>query len=131
MCKLSLGSWRYQTEQLQINIGKLNEYATSRRGTWRVLSIKQTSLHNTKTFRNLSRITYEVNLKRNTWFYQFNFALPACLFAVLALGSFLLPLDSGEKVSVPVALFLSETLVLSSILPYVPTTTDCLPLLSK
>ena len=131
MCRLILGPWMYQTEQLQINMKKLTGDVARIRGTWRVLSIKQISMHKRNMGINISGIVYELHLKRDSWFYEFNFALPACLLTMLALGAYLLPLDSGEKVSVPVSLFLSETLVLSSIIPYLPATTGCTPLISK
>ena len=57
-------------------------------------------------------MTYHVQLRRRTLFYMMNFILPCVLIAVLTLLVFLLPPESGERMSFGVTVLLSFTILL-------------------
>lgn len=57
-------------------------------------------------------VTYRLELRRRTLFYMMNFILPCVLIAVLTLLVFLLPPESGERMSFGVTVLLSFTILL-------------------
>lgn len=57
-------------------------------------------------------VTYHLELRRRTLFYMMNFILPCVLIAVLTLLVFLLPPESGERMSFGVTVLLSFTILL-------------------
>ena len=57
-------------------------------------------------------MTYHLELRRRTLFYMMNFILPCVLIAVLTLLVFLLPPESGERMSFGVTVLLSFTILL-------------------
>ena len=59
-----------------------------------------------------SDVTYHLELRRRTLFYMMNFILPCVLIAVLTLLVFLLPPESGERMSFGVTVLLSFTILL-------------------
>ena len=74
---------------------------------------------------NYDTIVSTFRFKRHPAFYVNVLLLPSILIAVLSFLCFLLPIESGEKVSIGITIFLSQTvqlLVMNDILP--PTAKD-------
>ena len=56
-------------------------------------------------------VTYVIQLRRRTMFYMINYILPCSLIAVLTLLVFVLPPESGERMSFGVTVMLSFTIL--------------------
>lgn len=74
-------------------------------------------------------ITYMIILRRRPLFYVFNLILPCVLISGLALLSFYMPSDSGEKVTLGITTLLSMTVFLMVIGESMPPTSEKLPLI--
>lgn len=57
-------------------------------------------------------VTYYIVMKRRPLFYVFNMILPSILITIVGFLGFLIPPDSGEKVSMGVTTLLSMTVFL-------------------
>ncbi|KAK8400692.1 hypothetical protein O3P69_002469 [Scylla paramamosain] len=74
-------------------------------------------------------ITYHIILRRRPLFYVFNLILPCVLITGIALMSFYMPSDSGEKVTLGITTLLSMTVFLMVIGESMPPTSEKLPLI--
>ncbi|KAA0202738.1 hypothetical protein HAZT_HAZT000230 [Hyalella azteca] len=74
-------------------------------------------------------ITYTLVLRRRPLFYVFNLILPCVLITGIALLSFYMPSDSGEKVTLGITTLLSMTVFLMVIGESMPPTSEKLPLI--
>ncbi|CAG0886492.1 unnamed protein product [Cyprideis torosa] len=74
-------------------------------------------------------ITYTIILRRRPLFYVFNLILPCVLITGVALLSFYMPSDSGEKVTLGITTLLSMTVFLMVIGESMPPTSEKLPLI--
>lgn len=75
-------------------------------------------------------MTYNLELRRRTLFYMMNFILPCVLIAVLTLLVFLLPPESGERMSFGVTVLLSFTILLLMLMDKLPATSKVIPLIA-
>jgi len=80
---------------------------------------------------SIADITYSIVLRRRPLFYVFNLILPCVLISGLALLSFYMPSDSGEKVTLGITTLLSMTVFLMVIGESMPPTSEKLPLIGK
>lgn len=90
----------------------INRYVEN--GEWILLGVR--SQRNVMTYDccegKFPDVTYHLELRRRTLFYLMNFILPCVLIAVLTLLVFLLPPESGERMSFGVTVLLSFTILL-------------------
>lgn len=90
----------------------INRYVEN--GEWVLLGVR--SQRNVMTYDccegKFPDVTYHLELRRRTLFYLMNFILPCVLIAVLTLLVFLLPPESGERMSFGVTVLLSFTILL-------------------
>ena len=136
-CLFQAGHWCSTTYQYRLNIDlpyhtepdKLDLQYFEQSGQWYLIEPVYLSLGQ-RTFKNMSywrydTIGYTFKFKRNPTFYVNVLLLPSILMAVLSILCFLLPVESGEKVSLGITILLAQAvqlLVLSDILP--PTSKD-------
>ena len=73
-------------------------------------------------------ITFRVFLRRRTLYYGFNLIIPCALISSLALLTFLLPPDAGEKVSLGITVLLSLSVFSLIVADSVPSTSLAVPL---
>ncbi|CAL8333953.1 unnamed protein product [Lota lota] len=112
-CNLTFGSWTYNGNQVDIDMGTdsgdLSDFVEN----------VEWECHGMPAVRNVIMygccsdpypdITYTLLLKRRSSFYIFNLLLPCFLISFLAPLGFYLPADSGEKVSLGVTVLLALT----------------------
>ncbi len=111
-----LASWTYDGTKLNLikaaNTGDVTNYLPN--GEW--------VLENLVVERNIKKytccenpyldITYYIVIRRRPLFYIFNMILPCVVITIVALLGFLVPAESGEKVSISVTTLLSLTVFL-------------------
>ncbi|XP_077375103.1 neuronal acetylcholine receptor subunit alpha-7-like isoform X4 [Festucalex cinctus] len=74
-------------------------------------------------------VTYTIMLRRRSLFYMVNLIIPCILISILALLVFLLPPDSGEKISLGVTVMLSLIVLMLLSAQMIPPTSDSVPLI--
>ncbi|XP_022792184.1 neuronal acetylcholine receptor subunit alpha-7-like [Stylophora pistillata] len=133
-CELRFGSWSYSSEFLDVyprrDGADLSSYVEN--GEWILLGVK--SERRLLTYDccdgEFPDVTYHVQIRRRTLFYMMNFILPCVLIAVLTLLVFLLPPESGERMSFGVTVLLSFTILLLMLMAKLPSTSKVTPLIA-
>ena len=78
---------------------------------------------------NFSEVVYKVGMRRKSLYYMFYLTIPSVLLTVLALGSFLIHVESGERIGFVTTVLLAITVFLLVIPSFLPVTSDGLPIL--
>ncbi|KAJ8304467.1 hypothetical protein KUTeg_018050 [Tegillarca granosa] len=114
-CKLKFGSWTYDGRQLDLQLdeklqGSGDTSNFIRNGEWELIDI-----------------TFTLHIRRRTLYYGFNIIIPCVLISSMSLLLFLLPPDSGEKISLGVTILLSLMVFLLLVAETMPPTSDAVP----
>jgi hypothetical protein len=124
-CSILLQSTIYDSSQLKLrslyNVVRLYNFINTE---WEIIhaTIQEIDLYNPYHRRNFSTIKIDIELERLSRFYILKIIVPFCIISSLALFSFCLPTESGEKVALTVSILLSLTIYLQIISDYVPKT---------
>ncbi|KAK7912410.1 hypothetical protein WMY93_012621 [Mugilogobius chulae] len=95
-CELKFGSWSYDGWAIDLKMLEADISGYTSNGEWDLVAYPD--------------ITYTVVMRRRTLYYGLNLLLPCILISTLALLVFLLPADSGEKISL--AQYFATTMVI-------------------
>jgi len=108
-CNIRVGKWFSNDKAVNIYPGSPNiimmYYTESEE--WEVIGnkvIQKTSIENNSTFSN---IVFSISLKRRPLFYIVNIILPVFFLSLLSNICFLIPIESGEKIGMCMAIFLT------------------------
>ena len=74
-------------------------------------------------------VTFWFHLRRRTTYYTFNIIIPCVMLSLLTLGSFVLPAESGEKVSLGLTVLLAFSVFMLLIAESMPATSEFVPLI--
>ncbi|XP_078376550.1 neuronal acetylcholine receptor subunit alpha-3-like isoform X2 [Oculina patagonica] len=135
-CELAFGSYTYGKNLLKIKLFRdrkgnfANRYVKS--GDWDIenitAAISETDHGDCCPF-NFSEIVYTLHMKRKSLYYVFYLAIPSLTLTVVVLSSFLIHVESGERVGFVTTILLAMTVFLLVIPSYLPVTSDGLPIL--
>ena len=78
---------------------------------------------------NFSEVVYTLEMKRKSLYYMFYLAIPSVTLTVVALSSFLIHVDSGERIGFVTTILLAMTVFLLVIPSFLPVTSDSVPIL--
>ncbi|XP_071533387.1 neuronal acetylcholine receptor subunit alpha-10-like [Panulirus ornatus] len=132
-CVMKFASWTYDGFQVNLVIqteeGDLSNYVTN--GEWDMIDmiVERNVVYYSCCEAPYPDITYHIILRRRPLFYVFNLILPCVLITGIALMSFYMPSDSGEKVTLGITTLLSMTVFLMVIGESMPPTSEKLPLI--
>ena len=123
-CAISIGKWYFTDDKVEIRpkfpYVSMTNYNPN--GEWEVLNTS-TKIYKwvmTTNFTNFTDIQYHVVVKRRSLFYIYYIILPVVLLSVLNVICFFIPSESGEKVGLAVAIFLTFAVFMSTISNSVP-----------
>jgi hypothetical protein len=124
-CPLKFGSWAYNGQQLDIiSVSETLQImnSESEQAEWEVVSVM--SKRNVEYYACCAEpfVDIGVNIKliRKPGFYMLNLLLPCFVLIIIAHCAFILPVDSGEKLSLSLTILLALTvfqLVVADMLP--------------
>jgi hypothetical protein len=124
-CTILLQSTIYGTSRLKLrslyNVVRLYNYINTEWGISHA-TIKEIDLYNIHHRENFSTLKIDIELIRYSRFYVLKIIVPFCIISSLAVFSFCLPTDSGEKVALTVSILLSLSIYLQIISDNVPKT---------
>lgn len=132
-CELKFGSWSYDSWAMDLEMmeAELSEYMPN--GEWDLVAVP--GVRRDKKYscceETYPDIVYTVIMRRRTLYYGLNLLIPCILISALALLVFLLPADSGEKISLGITVLLSLTVFLLLVAQIMPATSDTVPLISQ
>ncbi|XP_040053031.2 neuronal acetylcholine receptor subunit alpha-7a [Gasterosteus aculeatus] len=132
-CELKFGSWTYGGWSVDLKLLQADTSSYIPNGEWDLVEIK--GQRNEHTYvcceEPYPDITYTLVMRRRTLFYGLNLLLPCVLISTLALLVFLLPADSGEKISLGITVLLSLAVFMLLVAEIMPATSDSVPLLAQ
>ena len=76
-------------------------------------------------------VGYMIKIQRKPLYYLYNLILPCVLLTFCGVLVFMLPPDSGEKVSMSMTMLLSSSVFLLMIAESMPVQSDTIPLIGK
>uniref|UniRef100_A0AAV2LV84 Neuronal acetylcholine receptor subunit alpha-7-like n=1 Tax=Knipowitschia caucasica TaxID=637954 RepID=A0AAV2LV84_KNICA len=132
-CELKFGSWVYNGWALDLNMTEADLSGYTPNGEWDLVEVP-----GIKTDRiypccpePYPDITYTVVMRRRTIYYGLNLLLPCIIISILALLVFMLPADSGEKISLGITVLLSLSVFMLLVADTMPATSDSVPLIAQ
>eukprot|EP00795_Rhopilema_esculentum_P006153 gene6153-11546_t len=131
-CKMKFGSWTYDEQRL--NLVPENYTADLKK----YLPNAEWHLDGIPARRNLEEysccpekypdVTFTVEVRRRSLFYLCNLIFPMTIIGMLTMLSFLLPAESGERISLAITLLLAMTVFMLVVADIIPATSEVIPL---
>ncbi|CAM9321256.1 unnamed protein product [Lampetra planeri] len=132
-CELKFGSWTYGGWSVDLQLGNIDLSSYTANGEWDLLEVP--GQRNERMYECCLEpypdVTFTIVMRRRTLFYGVNLLIPCILISTLALLVFLLPADSGEKVSLGITVLLALTVFMLLVAEIMPATSDSVPLIAK
>uniref|UniRef100_H3DJK1 Neuronal acetylcholine receptor subunit alpha-7 n=1 Tax=Tetraodon nigroviridis TaxID=99883 RepID=H3DJK1_TETNG len=132
-CELKFGSWTYDgwLLDLQMNNADISGYMPN--GEWDLIGVPGTR---SEVFYDCCQepypaVTFVVAIRRRTLYYALNLLIPCVLLSSMTLLIFVLPADSGEKISLGITVLLSLTVFMLLVAEIMPATSDSVPLIGQ
>ncbi|VDK18507.1 unnamed protein product [Anisakis simplex] len=137
LCQLKFGSWTFHGDTGEDGDDSvfvrhqmdLSEYL--RNGEWDLLA---TPAEHVVTYYSCCpepypTLHFQMHLRRRALYYGLNMIIPSLLVTLMTALGFLLPPDSGEKVTLELSILLSVCFFLSLVADQTPPTSEAIPLL--
>uniref|UniRef100_A0A8C5HTL0 Neuronal acetylcholine receptor subunit alpha-7 n=1 Tax=Gouania willdenowi TaxID=441366 RepID=A0A8C5HTL0_GOUWI len=132
-CELKFGSWSYDGWSIDLKMVEADITNYIANGEWDLVEVP--GQRNERSYECCAEpypdITYTVVMRRRTLYYGLNLLIPCVLISTLALLVFLLPADSGEKISLGITVLLSLTVFMLLVADIMPATSDSVPLIAQ
>uniref|UniRef100_A0A8C6ZGT0 Neuronal acetylcholine receptor subunit alpha-7 n=1 Tax=Nothoprocta perdicaria TaxID=30464 RepID=A0A8C6ZGT0_NOTPE len=132
-CDLKFGSWTHSGWLLDLQMleADISNYISN--GEWDLVAVpgKRNEIYYECCKEPYPDVTYTVTMRRRTLYYGLNLLIPCVLISALALLVFLLPADSGEKISLGITVLLSLTVFMLLVAEIMPATSDSVPLIAQ
>uniref|UniRef100_A0A4W5JPH7 Neuronal acetylcholine receptor subunit alpha-7 n=1 Tax=Hucho hucho TaxID=62062 RepID=A0A4W5JPH7_9TELE len=132
-CEMKFGSWTYDgwLMDLQMNEADISGYMSN--GEWDLVGVPGTR---SEVYYDCCKepypdVTFVVTIRRRTLYYALNLLIPCVLLSSMTLLIFLLPADSGEKISLGITVLLSLTVFMLLVAEIMPATSDSIPLIGQ
>ncbi|XP_045593045.1 neuronal acetylcholine receptor subunit alpha-9-II-like [Procambarus clarkii] len=131
-CQLVFASWTHTTDEVELVMGKadLSEYSPHPEYYLEDFYSVTTQVHDPCCLKPFTFVTYHLQLQRRTMFAVFFFILPGAVVNTCALMTFMLPAESGEKVSLATNALLAMMVFLMSMTQEIPPT-ESVPLIGR
>uniref|UniRef100_S4R4M0 Uncharacterized protein n=1 Tax=Petromyzon marinus TaxID=7757 RepID=S4R4M0_PETMA len=132
-CDLKFGSWTHDGWLIDLHLLHADTSGYLPNGEWDLIGVvgKRNELFYECCQEPYTDVTYTLLLRRRTLYYALNLLLPCMLISALALLVFLLPAESGEKISLGITVLLSLTVFMLLVAEIMPATSDSVPLIGQ
>uniref|UniRef100_A0A3B4XJE5 Neuronal acetylcholine receptor subunit alpha-7-like n=1 Tax=Seriola lalandi dorsalis TaxID=1841481 RepID=A0A3B4XJE5_SERLL len=132
-CELKFGSWSFDGWLLDIQMKEADVSGYMRNGEWDLLEVPggRHEVFYDCCAEPYPDVTFVVTLRRRTLFYALNLLVPCVLLSSMTLLVFLLPANSGEKISLGITVLLSLTVFMLMVAEIMPATSDSVPLIGQ
>ncbi|XP_061100933.1 neuronal acetylcholine receptor subunit alpha-7-like, partial [Conger conger] len=132
-CDLKFGSWTHSGWLLDLQMLDVDISTYIPNGEWDLVAVpgKRNELYYECCKEPYPDVTFTVTMRRRTLYYGLNLLIPCVLISGLALLVFLLPADSGEKISLGITVLLSLTVFMLLVAEIMPATSDSVPLIAQ
>ncbi|KAL4227937.1 hypothetical protein ACF0H5_013376 [Mactra antiquata] len=133
VCKLKLGSWAYDGFQVDVSNRSVDIDLANfvDNGEWTLIDTKvqRNVLYYPCCPEPFPDVTFYIQLRRRVLYYFLNVIIPCILLSCLTLSGFLLPPDSGEKITLGLTVLLAFSVFMLLIAENMPPTSEYIPLI--
>ncbi|XP_071101773.1 neuronal acetylcholine receptor subunit alpha-3-like [Haliotis cracherodii] len=123
-CTIELTSWSYTIDE--VNLTQLSAEVFSgdfsENGEWDLTSTSVTSKTLVEIEGTFSQLDFTLSLQRRVTYYILSIMLPIALTSILSVITFILPFESGEKVSYALTVLLSYAVLMLLVSDNIPPT---------
>uniref|UniRef100_H3DLU0 Uncharacterized protein n=2 Tax=Tetraodon nigroviridis TaxID=99883 RepID=H3DLU0_TETNG len=132
-CELKFGSWTFDGWLLDLQMKEADVSGYVHNGEWDLLEVPggRHEVFYDGSVEPYPDVTFVVTLRRRTLFYALNLLIPCVLLSSMTLLVFLLPANSGEKISLGITVLLSLTVFMLMVAEIMPATSDSVPLIGQ
>uniref|UniRef100_A0A3Q2YSU6 Neuronal acetylcholine receptor subunit alpha-7-like n=1 Tax=Hippocampus comes TaxID=109280 RepID=A0A3Q2YSU6_HIPCM len=132
-CELKFGSWTFDGWLLDIQMKEADVSGYMPSGEWDLLEVPggRHEVFYECCAEPYPDVTFVVTLRRRTLYYALNLLIPCVLLSSMTLLVFLLPANSGEKISLGITVLLSLTVFMLMVAEIMPATSDSIPLIGQ
>ncbi|MBN3315871.1 ACHA7 protein, partial [Atractosteus spatula] len=132
-CELKFGSWTYDGWLLDLQMMDADVSGYMPNGEWDLVGVPG---NRNEIFYDCCKepypdVTFVVTIRRRTLYYALNLLIPCVLLSSMTLLVFVLPADSGEKISLGITVLLSLTVFMLLVAEIMPATSDSIPLIGQ
>ena len=130
-CTIEFGSWLYSSSRMNLTIDeKQINYYYKENNVWHTkVSIRRFGVKFPDFPGEFPRVAVELILSRGSFYYVLIIIIPCTLLALINLMVFLLPTESGEKVSLGITNYLALVLTQQLVGELIPPVSDRLPII--
>ncbi|XP_071828198.1 neuronal acetylcholine receptor subunit alpha-9-like isoform X2 [Apostichopus japonicus] len=131
-CDMKFGPWQYEGKEVKVT-GSGNETVFNSDGQWDITDIRAKSSeieYPDAPGKTYTDVCYRIKFSRRPYYYVFNMILPCGFVSMVALLTFFLPPESGEKISLGITVLLSLTVFLLLVAETMPPT-SAVPVVGK
>lgn len=134
-CRLKFGSWAYHGFMMDLTnrsaAGDKSNYMTN--GVWDLIDItvERNVFYYGCCVEPYPDVTFKIIIQRQSLFYIYNLVFPCVVITLVAMLGFLLPVDSGERISLMITVMLSLTVFLIVVSDAMPPTSETVPLIGE
>ena len=123
-CRISYSLWNHENTLVNITSARkhVGIFQFTENGIWTITA--NHSFVTREPDENYSQFIITFSLRRKFQFYLWNFIVPLLLLGMIKIFAFLIPAESGEKVSFTVTLFLAFGVFLNLLSSYLPENSD-------
>ncbi|KAL4636156.1 neuronal acetylcholine receptor subunit alpha-7-like [Arapaima gigas] len=132
-CELKFGSWTFDGWLLDLQMSEADISGYIPNGEWDLVGVPG---NRNVVFYDCCEepyldVTFVVTIRRRTLYYALNLLIPCVLLSSMTLLIFLLPANSGEKISLGITVLLSLTVFMLLVAEIMPATSDSIPLIGQ
>ncbi|XP_066270261.1 neuronal acetylcholine receptor subunit alpha-10-like [Branchiostoma lanceolatum] len=133
-CPLKFGSWSYDGLAIDVvNKSSTGDLEFDHNGIWTVIDLP--AQRNVVTYGASDvpypDVTFHVVIQRQSMYYIFFIFFPSILIVVISLMSFMIPPESGEKLSLSSTMLLTLVVYMQLVNATLPTTSRYIPLVGR
>ncbi|XP_068600523.1 neuronal acetylcholine receptor subunit alpha-7-like [Brachionichthys hirsutus] len=132
-CELKFGSWTHGAISLDLKMIEADITGYTANAEWELVEVPgQINQRSYDCCEDMyPEVTFTIVMRRRTLYYSLNLLVPSILISTLALLVFLLPADSGEKISLGITVLLSLTIFMMLVSGVMPATSESVPLIAQ
>ncbi|KAJ8287917.1 hypothetical protein COCON_G00005760 [Conger conger] len=132
-CELKFGSWTFDGWLLDLQMNEANTSGYMTNGEWDLIGVpgNRNVVYYECCKEPYLDVTFMVTIRRRTLYYALNLLIPCMLLSSMTLLIFLLPANSGEKISLGITVLLSLTVFMLLVAEIMPATSDSIPLIGQ
>jgi len=130
-CFINLTSWMYPIQYVELNVRseKVIVGQMQANGEWDLVKASADRFLVNNRFGIMSIIYFTIELKRKSRFYVMHLVLPAVTMSIMSVFVFILPVESGEKISLGISLFIAYSVLILLVADNMPTNANAMPVL--